>query len=216
MADEAKKRIAVLGASGGIGRRIVRRALGQGYALTCQTRTAGKLADVAGSVEIHAFAPTDAAALGTFVKGADAVIFALGVDAPGATTLFSDATQALAAAMQKAGVKRLIAVTGVGAGETRGHGGFFYDRIIFPLFTRQRYADKDRQEALIAASELDWIIVRPAPFAEAAATGPLQVHTRIAPETVLRRITRDEVAAFVVAQIGDDRYLRQRPFIGHP
>jgi putative NADH-flavin reductase len=216
MGTEAKKRVAVLGASGGVGRRIVRRALDQGYRLTCQTRTQGKLAAIAGNVEVHAFQPTDAAALSRFVKGADAVIFALGVDKAGATTLFSDATKALIAAMQAAGIKRLIAITGVGAGETRGHGGFIYDRVIFPLFTRKRYADKDRQEALIAASNLDWIIVRPAPFAETAGPSPIEVHTRIAPDTVLRRVTRDEVAAFVVAQIDDDRYLRQKPFIGHP
>ena len=56
-----------------------------------------------------------------------------------------------------------VAITGIGSGETRGHGGFIYDRIIYSLFTRNRYQDKTRQEALIATSELDWIIVRPAP-----------------------------------------------------
>ena len=92
------------------------------------------------------------------------VVFALGVDATGPTSLFSDATKILITAMQAAGVRRLVAITGIGAGETRGHGGLIYDWIIFPLFTRHRYADKDRQEALIEASGLDWVIVRPAPF----------------------------------------------------
>jgi hypothetical protein len=118
--------------------------------------------------------------------------------------------------MEAAGVRRLVAITGVGAGETRGHGGFLYDRVIFPLFTRQRYRDKDRQEALIAASGLDWVIVRPAPFSSRRAPGPLEVHTDIGRNTVLRRITPEEVADFVVAQLHDDRYLRRRPFIGHP
>jgi putative NADH-flavin reductase len=134
----------------------------------------------------------------------------------GSTTLFSEATAALIAAMKRRHVKRLIAITGVGAGDSRGHGGFVYDRVIFPLFTRNRYQDKDRQEALIAASGLEWVIVRPAPFSEVAAAGPLEVHTRIEPGTVLRRIGRDEVAVFVVEQVDGDRYLRQRPFIGHP
>lgn len=215
-AETRKLRMAVLGASGGVGRRIVGLALDRGFEVVCQTRDAGKLAGLAGPIRILAFDPRDAGKLGEFVAGADAVIFALGVDTTGATTLFSDVTAALIAAMEKARVKRLIALTGVGAGETRGHGGFLYDRIIFPLFSRKRYEDKDRQEALIAASDLEWIIVRPAPFAKTAGTGPLKVHTRVAPGTVLRRITRDEVAAFVVAQIDSDRYLRQRPFIGHP
>ena len=210
------RRVAVLGASGGVGRPIVERALESGYEVVCQTRNADKLADLAGRVRVVVFEPRDAGKLGQFVAGADAVIFALGVDASGATTLFSEVTEGLIAAMRQQRVKRLIAITGVGAGETRGHGGFLYDRIIFPLFTRQRYADKDRQEALIAASDLDWTIVRPAPFAKAGVAGAIEVHTRIARDTVLRRVTRAEVAAFVVEQIDSDRYQRQRPFIGHP
>jgi putative NADH-flavin reductase len=217
LAAAAKKlRIAVLGASGGVGRLIVRRALDQGHEVVCQTRDARKLADLAARVQVHEFDPTDRARLGQFVKGADVVVFALGIDTTGPITLFSDVTKALIAAMSKERVRRLIAITGVGAGETRGHGGFLYDRIIYPLFTRKRYADKDRQEALIAASALDWIIVRPAPFSNRRVPGPIEVHVRVDSDTVLRRITRDEVAAFVVDQFASDRYLRQRPFIGHP
>lgn len=216
MAETRKPSIAVLGASGGVGRRVVARALDRGFDVVCQTRDAKKLADLAARVRVLVFDPRDAGKLGDFVAGANAVIFALGVDTFGATTLFSEVTATLIAAMKKARVKRLIAITGVGAGETRGRGGFLYDRVIFPLFTRNSYADKNRQEALIAASDLDWIIVRPASFTNSALAGPIEVHTSVAPGTVLRRVTRDEVAAFVVEQIDGDRYLRQRPFIGHP
>lgn len=217
MVNEVKKfRVAVLGASGGVGRLIVSHALDQGLEVVCQTRNAEKLADLAKCIDVQAFDPRDSVKLGEFIKGADVVVFALGVDTAGATTLFSDVTAALITAMSREHVKRLIAITGVGAGETRGHGGFLYDWIIFPLFTRKRYEDKDRQEALIAASDLDWIIVRPAPFADSGVSGPIEVHTHISHDTVLRRITRDEVAAFVIDQLESERYLRQRPFIGHP
>jgi putative NADH-flavin reductase len=206
----------VLGASGGVGRLIVHRALDQGFEVVCQTRDARKLADIATRAQVRAFDPTDQAHLGEFVKGADVVIFALGVDTAGPTTLFTDVTKALISAMARERVKRLIAITGVGAGETRGHGGFLYDRIIYPLFARMRYQDKNRQEALIAASDLDWIIVRPAPFSNRRVPVPIEVHTRVDSDTVLRRITRDEVAAFVIDQCAGERYLHQRPFIGHP
>lgn len=215
MAQERKRRIAILGASGTVGRRIVDRLLDGGFDVVCQTRSADKLAQLAGRVQIDAFDPRDAGRLSEFVSDTDAVIFALGTNTTGTTTLFSDAIAALITAMKEHQVGRLIAITGVGAGETRGHGGFLYDWIIFPLFTRRRYQDKDRQENLIAASDLDWIIVRPAPFSERLVSGSLEVHTEIKPETRLTRITRDEVADFVVAQLDSDRYLRQRPFIGH-
>ncbi len=168
------RRVAVLGASGAVGRRIVERLAKRGFSVAGQTRSPDKLAAVAG-IAVHAFDPRDSARLAEFVRGSDAVIFALGVDTIGATTLFSETTDALIAAMKAHGVRRLIAITGVGAGETRGHGGFFYDRIIFPLFTRKRYRDKERQEALIAASGLDWTIVRPARFSEQPASGAIEI-----------------------------------------
>ena len=208
-------RVAVLGASGGVGRRIVDLLLDRGVEVTAQSRSAEKLAGIADRAAVHVFDPRDAAALSDFVTGADAVIFALGVDRGGKTTLFSDTTAALIPAMEAAGVRRLIAITGVGAGETRGHGGFLYDRIIYPLFTRHRYRDKERQEALIAASGLDWTIVRPAPFAGRPGSDPLQVITEIAPDTRLTAITRDEVARFVVEELESGRHIGRCPFIGH-
>jgi hypothetical protein len=67
----------------------------------------------------------------------DVVVQSLGVDiAPRAiferTTLFSQSTRILVDAMKAAGVKRLIAVTGLGAGDSRGHGGIIYDSVVFP------------------------------------------------------------------------------------
>lgn len=210
------KPVAILGASGGVGRRVAERLVATGHTVRGQTRDAARLADFAGRIEIHAFDPRDAARLSGFVRECSAVVFALGTDRSGATTVFSDVTAALIPAMKAGGVRRLIAITGVGAGETRGHGGFLYDRIVFPLFTRARYRDKERQEKLIAESGLDWTIVRPAPFSERPAAGPLSVLTEIAPETRLTKVTRDEVADFVVAQLADDTCLHRYPFIGHP
>lgn len=131
MVNEVKKfRVAVLGASGGVGRLIVSHALDQELEVVCQTRNAEKLADLAKRIDVQAFDPRDSVKLGEFIKGADVVVFALRVDTAGATTLFSDVTAALITAMSREHVKRLIAITGVGAGETRGHGGFLYDWII--------------------------------------------------------------------------------------
>ncbi len=208
-------RILVLGASGGVGRLLVEEALARGHAVAAQTRRAAKLAPLADRVRIVEADPLDPAALARAVEGQEAVLFALGIDRLGPTTLFSESTRHLVEAMRRAGVRRLVAITGVGAGETRGHGGFLYDRLIFPLLTRHRYADKDRQEALIRASGLDWTIVRPAPFAGAVPAGPLEVHERVAPGLVLRRVTRAEVARFVLDALEDPATIGRCFFIGH-
>ncbi|WGR61339.1 epimerase [Paracoccus ferrooxidans] len=117
--------------------------------------------------------------------------------------------------MKAAGVRRLVAVTGIGAGDSKGHGGWLYNHIIYPLFTRNRYADKDRQETIIEQSDLDWTIVRPAPFAAGARVGPLQVHTEIPTGLQLRSITRAEVVDFILDSLECESFIRQKPFIGH-
>lgn len=208
-------RFLLLGASGGVGRCILRQGLARGHAIRAQTRDAARLADQPPAIEVVVADPTDAAALRTLVAGQDAVIMSLGTTPGRRTSLFSDVTARLTAAMMEAGVRRLVAITGVGAGETLGHGGFVYDRIVYPLFTRPFYRDKNRQEELIRQSGLDWIIVRPAPFKATAGATPLQAITVVRPDTILRRITRDEVASFVLDQLTGDRYLRQAVFIGH-
>jgi putative NADH-flavin reductase len=208
-------RLLLLGASGGVGRCLLARGLERGHSIRAQTRDALRLADAPAGVEVVAADPTDATALRALVAGRQAVMMALGA-APGRrTTLFSDVTAKLIAAMQAEGTARLVAITGVGAGETRGHGGFVYDWLIYPLFTRPHYQDKDRQERLIRQSTLDWVVVRPAPFKERAGTTPFEAVTEVKPETRLTRITRDEVATFVLDQLTDDRYLRRPVFIGH-
>jgi len=208
-------RFLVLGASGGVGRRILAQGQARGHTIRAQTRDVARLPGQPAGIEVVAADPTDASALRALVRGQEAVIVALGT-APGRrTTLFSDVTMKLIAAMTANGVRRLIAITGVGAGETRGHGGFLYDRFIYPLFTRPFYEDKNRQERLIRESSLDWVLVRPAPFRTTAGPTPLETVTEIRPNLMLRRITRDEVASFVLDQLVDDRYLRRPVFIGH-
>jgi putative NADH-flavin reductase len=208
-------RVLVLGASGGVGRRLLVRGLARGHAIRAQTRDKRRLADGPAGIEVVAADPTDAAALHALVAGQQAVIIALGTRPGRRTTLFSDVTAKLIPAMQSQGVRRLVAITGVGAGDTRGHGGFLYDWIIYPLFTRPFYEDKNRQEELIRQSTLDWVLVRPAPFKAEAGPTPIEVITEVRPETQLRRITREEVADFVLDQLQNDRYLHKAPFIGH-
>jgi putative NADH-flavin reductase len=105
------------------------------------------------------------------LAGVDAVIQTLGVSPTPALTLkrtrlFSAATRILVNAMEASAVKRLISVTGLGAGDSRGHGGLLHDAI---------YADKDVQEWIIRPSRLDWTIVRPTVLTNGPRTGAYRV-----------------------------------------
>ena len=100
---------------------------------------------------------------------------------------------------------RLITVTGLGAGDSRGHGGLLYDAIVFPLLLKRVYDDKDVQEWIVRSSELDWTIVRPGLLKDSPATGSYRVLTA-SRDWRFGVISRADVANFLVRQV-DDRTL---------
>ena len=111
------------------------------------------------------------------VTGMNAVIQVLGVglgDLFRPVHLFSDATRILVAAMQAQGVKRLICVTGFGAGDSRASINCL-QLLPFRFFFGRAYDDKDMQERLIKDSALDWTIARPGVLTNGSRTGRYKV-----------------------------------------
>ena len=208
--------ILIVGASRGIGLETLKQALDAGHQVRALARSAKSIAiDHPGLIKITADAQ-DEQALITALKGVDTVIQTLGVKPSPKMVLqpidlFSKATRALLPAMQRAGVGRLITVTGFGAGDSRKRGGLLY-KIGFNLFLRRAYDDKDVQEKLICDSDLDWTIVRPVILYDGARTGRYHVLTE--PRTWrVGFISRSNVADFLVKQIDDQSYIHQTPVI---
>lgn len=204
----------VLGGTGRVGRLVVEEALKRGHQVTVLVRSPEKLGAAAAAVKPVRGDALDPGAVVSAVTSQDAVLYVLGAGTVRSTTLFSKSTRIVLDAMKREGVGRLVCVTGVGAGDTKGHGGFLYDRILYPLFTKGIYVDKDRQETLIRESGTDWTIVRPAPFRKRTPRGPLRAVTRV-DRVVLRKIGLHEVAVFLVDEVEQNRYVRQAVFIGH-
>jgi putative NADH-flavin reductase len=143
------------------------------------------------------------------VRGQDAVLCALGSKLTfEATDLFSKGTSNLLNAMNQEGVRRLVCITGMGAGDSKGHGGFLYDKIFKPLLLKQIYLDKDRQEALLRVSSVDWTIVRPAKLTNGKLTRHYRALTDLTGIT-MGEISRADVAHFVLDCAQDPRALRQ-------
>jgi putative NADH-flavin reductase len=173
-------RIAVLGASSGIGRELVQQARTAGHhvvavARSSRSQAAPNLTPVEGSI-------LDPGVAERAVSGADAVAWCVGSGTLGpavlrTVTVFSEGTKRTITAMKGAGVSRLAVITGVGAGESRGHGGLLYEWIGVPFVIGAIYADKDRQEAIVKASGLDWTIVRPTLLTNGPRTGQYRVLT---------------------------------------
>lgn len=208
-------KLTVIGASRGIGRKVVDYALSRGHNVRALARSADKM-----GIEAEGFEPvvgdaTDPAALARAVEGADAVILTLGVPrdmrALKKTTLFSDATRALIPVMEAAGVKRLLAVTGFGAGDSAAKLSTV-ERIPFKLFLGRAYADKAVQEEMIRASGLDWTIARPGILNDNAMSGKYKV--LVEPETWRQGIiSRADVAHFLVHAAEDASHIGKTPAI---
>ncbi|TNC64920.1 NAD-dependent epimerase/dehydratase family protein [Rubellimicrobium roseum] len=206
------RRVLVLGATGGTGRAIVRRLRETGDVPVALVRSPDKARDL--DAEIVQGDARDPAALDRALEGVDAVVSALGTPASPfrEVTALSTATKVLVTAMRRKGVRRLVAITGMGAGDSRGHGGALFDRVLMPLLLRKVYADKDRQEAIIAGSGLDWMIVRPAVLNDKPKHGAVRALLDLSGFQG-GTIARADVADFVVDQVGSDAYLGQKPLI---
>ena len=208
-------RILVTGATGRTGQEIVRQALAAGHEVVALVRSETKAAALLSGAKLVVGDGRDAAALARAVEGCDAVISALGtrdVTFVKKVTVNSESTLVLVGAMKTAGVKRLVCITGLGAGDSAGHGGFLYDRIIKAFIIRTIYHDKDRQEAVVRSSGLDWVIVRPSVLTDKPASGRIRAFTDLTGFNG-GAISRADVAAFVLAQAESDRWLRQAPLI---
>ena len=146
--------ILIIGASRGIGLETVKAALRAGHKVRALSRSAANIPIKDADLEKLSGDARDRNTVRSALKDVDVVIQTLGVDfSPrlifASTNLFSESTRNLVNGMTTAAVKRLITVTGLGAGDSRGHGGFGYDWIVFPLLLKRVYDDKDVRNGLL-------------------------------------------------------------------
>jgi uncharacterized protein YbjT (DUF2867 family) len=206
-------KILVLGATGATGRLIVAKAIAEGHNVVALVRSKAKADDLTGAELIEGDA-RDAAALTRAMAGCDAVVSSLGTAMSPfrEVTMLSTATRALVGVMERQNIRRLVCITGLGAGDSRGHGGFFFDRLFLPLLLRKVYEDKDRQEDAIRGSTLDWTIVRPMVLNDKPPRGRIKALTDLS-GVHGGTIARADVADFVVQQLTADTWLRKSPLI---
>jgi putative NADH-flavin reductase len=206
--------VLIIGASQGIGLETVRLALKAGHSVRALSRSASAIRLHDPKLEKLDGNALDRDTIERALLDVDAVIQTLGVSpAPElifrGTRLFSDATRLLVNAMEASGVRRLICVTGFGAGDSRGRGGLLYNAA-FCVFLERVYADKDVQERIIRRSRLDWTIVRPTILTNEPRTGAYRV--LVDPHDWSSGfISRTNVADFLVKQINDVSLFHKTP-----
>ncbi len=206
-------KVLVIGAGRGVGLETVWQALEAGYEVQALARSASAIEIEHKNLNKIDADATDSEALETAVAECDVVITTLGI-APtfSEVTLFSKTAANVIEAMQKNDVRRLIAVTGLGAGNSKGTGGLLYANFLQPLMLGPIYEDKNREEKIIQDSDLEWTIVRPGFLTRLPKRS--DYHVLIEPEEWRAGfITRSDVADFLVKQIADRTLIGKTPML---
>ncbi|QXT39833.1 NAD(P)-dependent oxidoreductase [Gymnodinialimonas ceratoperidinii] len=207
-------KLSVIGASRGIGRKVVEESLERGHTVTAMSRSASQtFTDAPEALTVLDGDATDPADVARATEGVEAVILTLGVPKDmrvlKPTTLFSDATRVLIAAMEAADIKRLLTVTGFGAGDSAEKLST-PERLTQKALLGRAYADKDLQEKLIRDSTLDWTIARPGILSDNRKSNAYKV--LVEKETWRNGlINRADVADFLVTAAEEGSHIHQTP-----
>ncbi len=147
------------------------------------------------------------------VQNQEAVLCALGAGRQGRVR--AEGTRHIIRAMESAGVKRLVCQTTLGAGESRGNLDFFWKYVMFGLLLKEAYADHQVQEEYVKKSRLDWTIVRPGAFTDGPLTGTYRHGFPAGDKTTRLKISRADVADFMLRQLTDEAYLKRTPGLSY-
>ncbi|MEO1251810.1 MAG: NAD(P)H-binding protein [Pseudomonadota bacterium] len=212
-------KLLIIGGSKGIGRETVKLALQHGHSVRLFARSAEDVDIHNDRLEKFRGDALSADDVKRAIEGIDAVIQTLGVPVnskliTGPITLFSESTKILLPAMAEAGVDRLIALTGFGAGDSKKSISLL-QRAPFEIAFGRAYTDKSKQEALIKTSSLRWTIARP---------GVLLNRSKVTNYDVLvdekrwrnGMISRINVADFLVRQVEDPSLIGEAPVLRSP
>ena len=208
-------KLALFGATGLTGGLVLSQALEQGHEVTVLVREPSRVSLSHSRLTVLGGSPTVSEDVERCVRRTDAVIHCLGIGGKGdgrPTTLVSDSVKVVLAAMAKHGVPRIVCMSNVGAGSS---GTWFANRIVLPLFVRWLLPiieDKDRMEAALRASSVEWVSVRLPNIVEGP-DRPLRTSTD--GRGIGLSITAVSTARFLLQQVTSSDWVRSAPSISN-
>lgn len=206
-------KLLIIGASRGIGFELLEQAVSSGHEATALVRNPQSMTLSHANLRVVKGDILDKSSIEEALAGQDAVCVTIGIKVTRKpVSIFSKGTEQVVEAMKNSSCRRLICVTGIGAGDSRGHGGFLYDHLFFPLFLRTIYEDKDRQEKIVRESGLDWVIVRPGFLTNGSRTGKYRALTDLK-GVKAGKISRADVADFILREATEMKYKGQTPLL---
>jgi len=208
-------KLIIFGATGGTGRQVVQQALEQGHTVTAFARNPIKLDIQHNNLKILTGDVMNLDSVEKAVQGQDAVVCVLGAGQNMTSKIRSQGTEQIIRAMEKAKIQRFICQSTLGAGDSWENLNFFWKYIMFGFLLRQPFADHQKQENYVKQSHLDWTIVRPGAFVEGELTGNYRHGFPSNDKSSQLKISRADVADFILQQLVDNSYLHQTPALSY-
>ncbi len=202
----------IFGATGETGCELVNQALAQGDAVTAFVRDPDKLDIKHPNLKVIEGDVTDTATVERAVQGQDVVFSTLGSRSLKKNPTLTKGVDTIVRAMEKQGVQRLVYQSSLGVGNSREHLDFLVRYIIIPLVLRNAIADHEDKEQIVQQSSLDWVIIRPAGLTNGLHTGNYRHGESM---HYGAKISRADVADFMLKQITDKTYLHKAPGISY-
>ena len=208
-------RILVFGASGLTGGIVVDSALKRGDQVLVLTRDASKFSHRHPNLQVMQGSASSMQDIENALEGVDAVIHCLGIGGKGqgaSTTVVSDSVKATLDAMKKKGVRRIVCMSNVGAGKS---GTWFYNRVVLPVFLswlNPIIEDKNRMEAALKSSSVDWVSVR---LPNIVSGTSKRIRSSQDGKGIGISITAESTAEFLMQQVSEDIWLRRTPSISN-
>ena len=206
------KRVLIIGASGGTGRELVAEALERGYQVTAFVRHPAGVTVEHPHLTVVRGDVLDAASLDAAVPGHEAVVSALGHNRyfyP--TRILSEGTRNILHVMARHRVPRFVCETSLGIGDSAGRLGLYYTLFTIPVILPFYYWDKTRQERIIERSTAEWVIVRPGLLTKGPRRGGYRYGSDVGSFLGTVRISRADVADFMLDQLESDACLGAAP-----
>jgi uncharacterized protein len=203
--------VALYGASGMIGSRILKELISRGHKVTVVARDPGKIPATA-NVKVVKGNVLDAESVASAVKGADAVISSYGPGSQDQQKLMEDSTRALIAGVKKAGVKRFLMVGGAGSLMVAPGVDLIDSGHLPEEYMTIAIAHRDALK-ILRESDLDWTSLSPAGFIQPGErTGKFRLggESLVADAQGNSQISAEDYAVALVDELEHPKHIKQR------
>jgi uncharacterized protein YbjT (DUF2867 family) len=203
--------LAIVGASGGLGEKLIARALERGYRVNALVRDPTRLQRQAELLTVFMLDAGSGAGIEPGLERCQHVICAVGGQV---TDCVAHVVRELA--KRKKPPQRLVLVSRLGASESRPQS----ERVSGPIRRRAAslwpsvFRDNTQAEAIVRTSKLPYTIIRPTRLTDAPATGNVVAVTAAEPPP--HRVSRTDLAHFIIDSLDKAEWAGREVTVGAP